>query len=162
MLLFSVCLVLVPIGQAGHAGCEATFLACLYDVSGHSPSTISNLSGLSQSLSSVSPLFASHLGPDCMYCILQAAEFQHVRWPPHHSRHRSGGGHSSGDLLRSDIKSTTPTGAPHRPAHSHSFILACSCDSCTHNSPATAVGTLLLVLLHVAFCVRHVQSSCWP
>lgn len=44
--------------------------------------------------------------------VVQAAEFQHARWPSHHSRHRSGGGHNSGDLLRSDTKSSTPTGAP--------------------------------------------------
>ena len=43
------------------------------------------------------------------FSVMQAAEFHHVRWPPHHSRHRSAGG---GDLLRSDTKSSTPTGAP--------------------------------------------------
>ena len=47
-----------------------------------------------------------YLGP----AVLQAAEFHHVRWPSHHSRHRSGGGHSSADFLRSDNKSSTPTG----------------------------------------------------
>ncbi|KAL3146697.1 hypothetical protein ABBQ32_000921 [Trebouxia sp. C0010 RCD-2024] len=43
-----------------------------------------------------------------------AAEFQHVRWPPHHSRHRSGGGHNSGDLTRADTLSGTPTGGVQR------------------------------------------------
>ena len=41
----------------------------------------------------------------------QAAEFQHSRWPSHHSRHSSGGRSSSTDPLRStSLAVTTPTG----------------------------------------------------
>lgn len=78
---------------------------------------------------------------------MQAAEFQHARWPSHHSRHRSGGGHNSGDLLRSDTKSSTPTGAlcaysviPN--AQQRQFLSQCRCK---------LVKALPYVFLSVAF-----------